>query len=126
MRNLWLIAIGIALIGSTVSCEKTKSEVQKVRAMEISDVDLGKLEDNTYYGDFTYNNFTYKVSVDIENNIIKDIKVLTNRRSEYTLKAEGVLERIIEKQTPNVDVISGATTTSKAFMKAVENALTVE
>jgi uncharacterized protein with FMN-binding domain len=30
---------------------------------------------------------------------------------------------MIKEQTPNVDAISGATTTSKALMKAVENSL---
>jgi uncharacterized protein with FMN-binding domain len=34
-----------------------------------------------------------------------------------------VIPEIIKKQSPNVDAISGATTTSKALMKAVEKSL---
>jgi len=33
---------------------------------------------------------------------------------------------IISHQSNDIDVISGATVTSKAYLKAVENALTVE
>ncbi len=41
------------------------------------------------------------------------------------LKAEVIVLDIVNKQTPNVDEISGATTTSKALCKAVENVLTL-
>jgi uncharacterized protein with FMN-binding domain len=48
---------------------------------------------------------------------------MQNRKTKYSKRAEGVIPRIIERQTPNVDAVSGATTTSKALMKAVENSL---
>jgi uncharacterized protein with FMN-binding domain len=37
--------------------------------------------------------------------------------------AEGVVKSILDQQKNDVDVVSGATTTSKALLKAVENAL---
>jgi len=37
--------------------------------------------------------------------------------------AEGVFTKIVKQQKVDVDVVTGATTTSKAFMKAAENAL---
>jgi len=39
------------------------------------------------------------------------------------MDAEGGTPRILEVQDANVDTITGATTTSKALLKAVENAL---
>jgi uncharacterized protein with FMN-binding domain len=47
---------------------------------------------------------------------------LQNRDTKHAVRAEGIVHEIINKQTPNVDAVSGATT-SKALMKAVENSL---
>ena len=54
------------------------------------------------------------------------IDVIKNRETEYAKKAEEVTKNIIRYQKLDVDVISGASTTSKALLKAVENALTGE
>ena len=43
---------------------------------------------------------------------------------EYAKMAEAVLDRVIEEQKITVDATTGATTTSLAFLKAVELALT--
>lgn len=39
-------------------------------------------------------------------------------------KAEAVIDTIIDKNTLDVDVVSGATMSSTAILKAIENALT--
>ena len=54
------------------------------------------------------------------------IEILQNRDTKHAKLSEGVIYEMIKKQTPNVDAISGATTTSKALMKAVENSLTLD
>jgi uncharacterized protein with FMN-binding domain len=46
-----------------------------------------------------------------------------SRIEEYGKKALPVLERVVAKQSPQVDTVSGATTTSKALLKATEHAL---
>lgn len=68
--------------------------------------------------------FTYEVTAIVQDHMITDLKVTKNRNSAYARFAEGVIHRIIKNQNANVDVITGATTTSKALMKAAENALT--
>lgn len=105
-----------------VSCES--AEMKRVRAMPIADVDLSTIPDGAYRGGFTYGKFTYEVRTVVKNHRIDTIDILKNRNSKYAKKAAGVIPRIVEKQTPNVDAVSGATTTSKALMKAVENSLT--
>ena len=59
----------------------------------------------------------------VNNGLLEKIEVLKNVNNEYSLKAEAVLDRVIADQSLKVDVISGATTTSKALLKALENAL---
>jgi len=43
--------------------------------------------------------------------------------ASYAKKAAAVIPRVIERQMPNVDAVTGATATSKAILKAVERSL---
>jgi uncharacterized protein with FMN-binding domain len=63
------------------------------------------------------------VDVEVKGNKIITITGVDNRKSPYVTYAEGVFRKIVREQRIDVDAVTGATTTSKAFMKAVENAL---
>ncbi|MGB7055012.1 MAG: FMN-binding protein [bacterium] len=49
---------------------------------------------------------------------------MTEQRSGPGYEALETIDRIIGAQSPNVDVVSGATGSSKSIMIAVQNALT--
>ena len=95
----------------------------EVRNMKIEDVDLNNVKNGTYSGDYNYGAFYCAVEVTVLNHKISDIKIVKNEDTKYAKKAEGVILKVIEKQKVNVDTVSGATTTSKALLKATENAL---
>ena len=100
-------------------------EQAAVRKMTINEVHLSAMNDGTYPGDFTYGGFTYKVEVVVRDRRIELINILHDRGdSDYARKAEGVIDRVIKAQSLQVDAVTGATTTSKALLKAIENALT--
>lgn len=118
MKRVCLMIVMLSVLGCA------SQEMIRVRQMDIQDVDIDGIQDGEYLGSFAYSGFDYKVKTIINGHRIKDIEVLQNRDSKHAKRAEGVLPEIIKRQTPNVDAISGATTTSKALMKAVENSLT--
>ncbi len=91
--------------------------------MPIKKVNPAVKPDGIYRGAFTYGGFTYEVEAVLKGGVIKDILVLKNRDSKYARLAEGVTDRIKKSNSLDVDAVTGATTTSKALMKAVENAL---
>lgn len=97
--------------------------LNKIRNMPIGSVDLTKVNDGIYKGEAAAGSYIYKVEVDVKDHKIVNIKDVGNRKSTYVAYAEGVFPKIIKEQKVNVDAVTGATTTSKAFMKAVENAL---
>lgn len=101
----------------------TSAEVQAVRSMRIQHVDLSKVKDGDYLGAFAYGGFNYVVRVNVVDHQIVDVLVLNNRTTKWAKKAEGVVKSIIDQQKNDVDAISGATTTSKALLKAIERAL---
>ena len=91
--------------------------------MGINNVDIMRLEDGIYHGDYTYGKTNYQVDVQIMGHQITGVEIISGGTGEYAKSAEGVIAAIIDEQRINVDVVSGATTSSKAIMKAVENAL---
>ncbi len=117
-----LVTVLLAALLLLPACESR--EARRVRAMPIGDVNLATVSDGAHRGTFTYGGFTYEVETVVRDGRIERVRVLQNRDSRYAKMAVGVADRIVARQTPNVDAVSGATTTSKALMKAVENSLT--
>jgi uncharacterized protein with FMN-binding domain len=124
MRNMrgpaliaFLSLVALALVGCA------SQEVRDVRAMAIGHVDMQAARDGTYRGEYAYGSFTYAVDVTVADHRITEIIVVANRDTTHAKKAEGVLPRVLELQKNDVDAISGATTTSKALLKAIENAI---
>jgi len=117
MKNIILLTVSIIVFGCA------SQEMIRVRQMNIRDVDISHTRDGDYVGSFSYCGFEYAVETTIKSHKIRQIKILHNRDTNHAKRAEGVIAEILERQTPNVDAISGATTTSKALMKAVENSL---
>jgi len=110
-----VLGVGLGLLGYY--------DLESYRNMEIKTPDLAQIPDGSYTGSVSYSGFEYAVEVRIAEHRIERAEVIENRDSDYARFAEGVIQRIIEKQSPDVDGITGATTTSKCLMKAVETAL---
>lgn len=102
---------------------KTEIRHTELRNTPIEDIDVSQVKDGIYEGTSEFGNYTYHLKVTVKNHEIDQIEDLAPRDSIYVTYATGVFHKIIDQQTPDVEAISGATTTSKAFMKAVENAL---
>ena len=122
--KILIIAAIVILIALIVIFIITSRELKRVRNMVINDVNLYQIDSGTYPGSFSYGGFTYEVKVTVWNNKITIVEIIKNRNTKYAKKAEEVVTNVIKSQSLNVDVISGATTTSKALLKAIENALT--
>lgn len=123
-KNLFaFILITAIIISANCFWSSRFKEMKTVRAMPIEAVDLASVQDGTFQGDFSYGGFTYEVSVTVKDHRIETIDILKNRDTKHARQAEGVIPKVISAQTVNVDVVTGATTTSKALLKAIENAL---
>lgn len=111
----------LVLVVLTAGC--VTKEMGNVRDMPIKDVDLKTVTNGEHAGAFTYGGFTYQVVTTVTNHEIARIDIVQNKKSRHAAKAEAVIPLIVQHQTPNVDGISGASISSKALQKAVENSL---
>lgn len=81
-------------------------------------------KDGTYEGSATGHSGKMTVSVIIANGEITEINIVdTGDDEEYLIDARDVIPEIIEKQSLDVDTVSGATHSSKGIIKAVGKAL---
>lgn len=97
--------------------------LKTVRSMEIQKIDGSMLKDGTYRGDFEYSNTGVVVLVTVHDHQISRIEILKGGSNQYGLLAESITDSVLLANSTDVDVITGSTTTSKALLKAIENAL---
>ena len=92
-------------------------------AVSIENVDFLSLEDGIYEGSYQYKRWDNKLKLTIENQSITSIELLDDVLFEDENVRQTLIERVIDEQSLDVDVVTGATVTSKAYLKAMENAL---
>jgi uncharacterized protein with FMN-binding domain len=87
--------------------------------------DLSAKPDGVYRGEYSMAKSPNKAVLDVtlQNQVITAINIVEHSCSPIGKKAEKITENIIKQQKLNVDAISGATSSSKTILKAVENAL---
>ena len=93
-----------------------------VRRMTVNPVDLTRIADGAYPGRFKAGRFSYSVEVTVKDHRIEAVKSTGAKQAQDTI-VQKIFDRIRETQTVNVDAVSGASLTTKAVTKAVENAL---
>lgn len=136
--KVWIVilviigVIGIALLGGIMGTEPGRREIKN---LTINDINFKNLHDGTYVGEYKGKKYSFRntrVEVTVSSGRVTGIKVLKGalnkegKPAEINSKGstvEDLFEKVIETQSLQVDVISGATLTSKTHIKAVENAL---
>ena len=93
-----------------------------VRRMAVNPVDLSKIADGTYPGAFKAGRFSYSVQVTVKDHRIEAVKSTGKKQAQDAILLQ-IFSRIVEAQSVQVDAVSGASLTTKAVSKAVENAL---
>lgn len=90
--------------------------------LTVNPIDLSSVSDGVYHGRYASGRWTNELDVTVKDHKIYDIKIKKDVTFPKPEWAQQLFERVIEKQNTDVEVVSGATVTSKAYLKAVENA----
>lgn len=126
MRKVWkilflIILILAALVG--IFWGYLTYGLQETQHLILNAVDLSTIGDGTYRGKYVKGRFTCEVEVVVNDHAIVDVKLISSSRIAVPAIYQELMARIKNTNTLPVDTISGATASSKAFLKAVENAL---
>jgi len=123
MKKTFVIIVVITAIVAAITGTVAFVGARVVSGMHIKNIDLSQIPNGVYKGEQKYLGFVTKVAVYVTRHRITRIDVSEARGGRYVEKAKKVTGKIIAKQSLDVDTITGATVTSKAIIKAVENAL---
>jgi uncharacterized protein with FMN-binding domain len=112
MKTLFILIAGLVLIASCVDLDK----------ITINSPDLSQIADGTYQGNSKVGPVRVTVDVTVKDKAMTSINIIRHFNGRGK-RAEAIVPAVIEAQSLDVDVVSGATGSSKAILKAIENAL---
>jgi len=109
------VFVGLVIIGCSTAYKSITAAMP----------DLAPLSDGTYRGVYDLTGTPVKVTLDVtvQDHKITEIQIIKHYCSPIGKKAEVIIDRVVEKQSLEVDVVSGATGSSISILKAIENAL---
>lgn len=93
-----------------------------VNAISIEELDLSKIPDGIYYGEYDVGFIYAKVEVVLNDGKIAKITILEHK-NDRGASAEVIVENIVAQQRLDVDAVSGATNSSAVLKRAVMDAL---
>lgn len=86
-------------------------------------VDLSTIADGVYTGEYRQGRFYYRVEVTIRDHTVADLVFAQVPRISTPEFHQEMVKRVKGARSLPVDTVTGATASSKAVLKAVENAL---
>ena len=136
-RRLWLIPVIVVLlcvVFGLIAMMRDAPNRQELASLTIGEIDFTSLRDGTYTGSFVGSEGNQRdatVEVTISSGAISNIRVIKGAVDASGVAADigggntvyALFDEVLSQETMQVDVVSGATLTSKAHLKAFENAL---
>ncbi len=89
----------------------------------INDVNLTLLDDGVYQGKYDSGRWSNQIEVAVNNHQISKITIVKDVMFARPEVTDELFKNVIDSQSLIVDVISGATVTSKVYLKSIEQAL---
>jgi uncharacterized protein with FMN-binding domain len=127
---LLIVAVLVVLlaVGGAIACSALSKEHDEARSLPLNAVDFDKLKDDgVFHGVYEGGIYGWRYNecdVTVKSGRVTGIQLAGSKdpgggNTDYAM----LYARVIEAQSLQVDTISGATLTSKAYLQCVENAL---
>lgn len=128
--KIFIPIISIILLAS-YGCKKVNSEHEEAMNVEIRKIDFNKLKKGEYNGYYCGGMYGWREneclvvvdSINMDSCRVDKIELIRSEEDRPQSFFDELYGKVVDKQSLQVDVISGATLTSKAHLKAIEDAL---
>lgn len=124
MKKKLLIGGGILFVILTGIFLGVTNGLSEGANVTLNGIDLSNIPDGSYTGTYEFKRWSNSVVVHVENRRITGIGIASDVPGASITDCSGeMFRRVIAAQDTKVDAVSGATVTSKAYLKAIEDAL---
>jgi len=114
-----IIIILIAVIGYK---SWSAGIVKKAAALEDKSIDISQVADGSYEGHSELGPVIVDVKVTVQDGSIINVEIV-NHQNGFGQPANTIVKNMVDKNTYDVDAVSGATVSSEIIINAVNNAL---
>jgi len=118
--------VALLIVVSAAALAITEGERREGRNLPIGDVDFSAVPDGTYRGSYAGGRYGWRaneVEVAVSGGKVTQIEVVSSASAPVPEVTDPLFDSVIAAQSLQVDAVSGASITSKAFLKSVEDAL---
>ncbi len=125
MKKLLIVLAVLAILGAIAFgaiFRKIDASMKELMELPVAEVDVAEIPDGVYLGSFSSFPVSAEVEVTVSSHVITSIKLLEHKHGRGAA-AEVIVEKVKDAQNMEVDLISGATYSSKVILKAIEDAL---
>ena len=122
MKTIIILLFSIFLVLSLGGCWIEREMESFARDGIIRTPDLSAIDNGVYTGRFRSGVVSVKLTVSVNDHRITAIEILKHFNGQGR-KAEEITKEVIRRQSLEVEVVSGATHSSKVILKALEIAL---
>jgi len=117
-----LSIVVLLIIAGAIFFSSVNRNLEALEDIPIQSVDLSTIADGTYEGNYDSFPVSVTVEVTVREHRIAEIELLKHVNGQGQ-SAESITETVINEQSLEVDVVSGATYSSKVILLAIEDAL---
>ncbi|MCF7932498.1 MAG: FMN-binding protein [Acholeplasmataceae bacterium] len=125
-RHIILIVAILVIIAVVITVvlmvQRSERNIEEMMKITLTDPDLMELEDGTYEGSYGSIPIAVKVTVTIEEHRITNITIVEHVHGQGE-QGEIIISQVIFNQSIEIDLIAGATYSSKAILLAIDDAL---
>ena len=123
MKKLFQFILGVVLIMIICVGFYLSDGLSEGIAVSMEGIVPSEVPDGYYRGVYDFKRWSNTVEVQVRDQRIVGIVIVYDLfGAEITNCSAEIIQRVIETQDTRVDVVVGATITSKAYLKAIENA----
>jgi uncharacterized protein with FMN-binding domain len=127
--NGWAIVMVILVllaVAAGIGWTFLSKEHEEAKNLPLNAVNFNRLTDGTYTGEYAGGMYKWRANtakVTVTGGKVTRIESLQSLEAQKPEFTQMLYDRVIAAQSLQVDTISGATLTSKAYLQSVENAL---
>jgi uncharacterized protein with FMN-binding domain len=124
-KKVMLIVAGtLAVIagGMWILMMQLERNMNQLEKLPVANIEMSEVSDGAYEGSYKMFPVDVEVLVTVEDHVITDIDLVKHTNGQGA-PAEILTEVVIQAQSLDVDMVAGATYSSKVILKALEDAL---